>query len=75
MHDDIIDEASTRRGHPAQTPHGEHNAKCVLAGDWQYMQAFQTALAERSLRILDPAHLALSQQMVEGELLQMEKLG
>ena len=33
VHDDIIDEAQTRRGRPAaNTQWG--NAKCVLAGDW-----------------------------------------
>jgi octaprenyl-diphosphate synthase len=73
VHDDIIDEASTRRGRPSPNATWG-NAKCVLAGDWLYMQAFQTALAERSLRILDLL-ISLSQQMVEGELLQMEKLG
>ena len=73
VHDDIIDEASTRRGRPAaNTQWG--NSKCVLAGDWLYMQAFKVALQERNLRILD-ALIDLTQQMVEGELLQMEKLG
>jgi len=73
VHDDIIDEASTRRGRPSSnTTWG--NAKCVLAGDWLYMQAFQTALEERNFRMLDLL-ISLTQQMVEGELLQMEKLG
>ena len=73
VHDDIIDEADTRRGRPSSnTTWG--NAKCVLAGDWLYMQSFQTALAERNFRILDLL-ISLTQQMVEGELLQMEKLG
>jgi len=73
VHDDIIDEANTRRGRPSSnTTWG--NAKCVLAGDWLYMQSFQTALAERNFRILDLL-ITLTQQMVEGELLQMEKLG
>lgn len=73
VHDDIIDEAETRRGRPSSnTTWG--NAKCVLAGDWLYMQAFQTALAERNFRILDLL-ISLTQEMVEGELLQMEKLG
>ena len=73
VHDDIIDEASTRRGRPSSnTTWG--NSKCVLTGDWLYMQAFQTALAERNFRILDLL-ISLTQQMVEGELLQMEKLG
>ncbi len=73
VHDDIIDEASTRRGRPSSnTTWG--NAKCVLAGDWLYMQAFQSALAERNFRVLDLL-ISLTQQMVEGELLQMQKLG
>ena len=73
VHDDIIDEASTRRGRPSpNTTWG--NDKCVLAGDWLYMQAFQSALTERNFRVLDLL-ISLTQQMVEGELLQMEKLG
>jgi octaprenyl-diphosphate synthase len=73
VHDDIIDEADTRRGRPSSnTTWG--NAKCVLAGDWLYMQSFHTALEERNFRVLDLL-ISLTQQMVEGELLQMEKLG
>ena len=73
VHDDIIDEARTRRGRPAaNTQWG--NAKCVLAGDWLYMQAFKIAVQERNFKILDVL-IELTQQMVEGELLQMEKLG
>ena len=73
VHDDIIDDAKTRRGRPAaNTQWG--NSKCVLAGDWLYMQAFKIAVQERNFRILD-ALIELTQQMVEGELLQMERLG
>jgi octaprenyl-diphosphate synthase len=73
VHDDIIDEAETRRGRPAaNTQWG--NPKCVLAGDWLYMQAFKIAVQERNFRILDTL-IELTQQMVEGELLQIEKLG
>ena len=73
VHDDIIDEADTRRGRPSSnTTWG--NSKCVLAGDWLYMQSFRTALDERNFRVLDLL-ISLTQQMVEGELLQMEKLG
>ena len=73
VHDDIIDEANTRRGRPAaNTQWG--NSRCVLAGDWLYMQAFKIAVQERNFRILDTL-IELTQQMVEGELLQMEKLG
>ena len=73
VHDDIIDEAQTRRGRPAaNTQWG--NSKCVLAGDWLYMQAFKIAVQERNFQILD-ALIDLTQAMVEGELLQIERLG
>jgi octaprenyl-diphosphate synthase len=73
VHDDIIDVADTRRGRPsANTEWG--NSKCVLAGDWLYMQAFRVALEERNFHVLDLL-IGLTQQMVEGELLQMERLG
>src|ERR1035438_9538134 len=38
------------------------------------MQAFKVALDEKSLRVLDLL-ISLTQQMVEGELLQIQKLG
>jgi octaprenyl-diphosphate synthase len=73
VHDDIIDDAKTRRGRPAaNTQWGD--SKCVLAGDWLYMQAFKIAVEERNFRILDTL-VELTQQMVEGELLQTETLG
>ncbi len=73
VHDDIIDEALTRRGRPsANTQWG--NSKCVLAGDWLYMQAFKVALEEHNFKVLDLL-IGLTQQMVEGELMQMERLG
>lgn len=73
VHDDIIDAAEIRRGRPSpNTTWG--NEKCVLAGDWLYMQAFRIALDEGNLRVLDLL-ISLTQQMVEGELLQIEKLG
>ena len=73
VHDDIIDGAQTRRGRPSpNTTWG--NEKCVLAGDWLYMQAFGVALKERNLRVLDLL-IGLTQQMVEGELLQIQRLG
>src|SRR5204862_2378608 len=62
VHDDIIDAAETRRGRPAaNTQWG--NSKCVLAGDWLYMQAFKIAVAERNFRVLDLL-IELTQQMV-----------
>src|SRR5437016_11831171 len=73
VHDDIIDEAKTRRGRPAANTRWG-NSKCVLAGDWLYMQSFKMAVQERNFRILDTL-IELTQMMVEGELLQMETLG
>ncbi len=73
VHDDIIDGADMRRGRPsANTTWG--NEKCVLAGDWLYMQAFHIALEERNFKVLDLL-ISLTQLMVEGELLQIQKLG
>jgi octaprenyl-diphosphate synthase len=73
VHDDVIDGAQTRRGRPSTNiKWGNHT--CVLAGDWLYMQAFQIALRERNFQILDLL-ISLTQMMVEGELLQLERIG
>lgn len=73
VHDDVIDIAETRRGRPSTNAiWGNHI--CVLAGDWLYMQAFQVALRERNFRVLDLL-IGLTQTMVEGELLQLERIG
>jgi octaprenyl-diphosphate synthase len=73
VHDDIIDVAETRRGKPSTNVlFGNHTS--VLAGDWLYMQAFQIALRQRNFRVLDIL-IALTQMMVEGELLQLERIG
>jgi octaprenyl-diphosphate synthase len=73
MHDDVIDAAETRRGRPsANVKWGNHT--CVLAGDWLYMQAFQIAVRERNFAILDLL-IGLTQMMVEGELIQLERIG
>src|SRR6266487_14986 len=73
IHDDVIDSADTRRGRPSTNSRwGNHRS--VLAGDWLYMQAFNLALAERNFRILDLL-IALTQSMVEGEMIQLTELG
>jgi octaprenyl-diphosphate synthase len=73
VHDDVIDAAETRRGRPStNVKWGNHT--CVLAGDWLYMQSFQIALRERNFQILDLL-IGLTQMMVEGELLQLERIG
>jgi octaprenyl-diphosphate synthase len=72
VHDDVIDFAKTRRGRPStNVVWGNHIS--VLAGDWLYMQAFQIALRERNFHILDVL-ISLTQMMVEGELLQLDRL-
>jgi octaprenyl-diphosphate synthase len=73
VHDDVIDAAETRRGRPStNVKWGNHT--CVLAGDWLYMQAFQMALRERNFQILELL-ISLTQTMVEGELIQLERIG
>jgi octaprenyl-diphosphate synthase len=73
VHDDVIDEAEIRRGRPSTNAQwGNHTS--VLAGDWLYMQAFQIAVRERNFRVLDIL-IGLTQMMVEGELLQLERIG
>jgi len=73
VHDDVIDAADTRRGRPsANSRWGNHMS--VLAGDWMYMQSFRMALAERTFQVLDIL-IELTQNMVEGELLQYTRIG
>jgi len=73
IHDDVIDSADTRRGRPsANSRWGNHRS--VLAGDWLYMQSFKMALEERNFRILDIL-IELTRKMVEGELIQLAKIG
>src|SRR5262245_40166730 len=73
VHDDIIDHADTRRNRPTVNAlYGNETA--VLMGDWLYMSAFETSLAERSLPILDIL-TRVTRKMTEGELLQLTLLG
>ncbi len=73
VHDDVIDKAETRRNRPSiNSEFGNQTA--VLMGDWLYMSAFETSLAERSLQILDIL-TAVTRRMTEGELLQLTLLG
>jgi len=73
VHDDIIDDSDTRRDRPTVNAlFGNQTA--VLMGDWLYMSAFETSLAERSLPILDIL-TAVTRKMTEGELEQLTLLG
>jgi octaprenyl-diphosphate synthase len=72
VHDDIIDDSDTRRNRPTiNSLYGNETA--VLMGDWLYMSAFETSLAERSLPILDIL-TRVTRKMTEGELLQLTLL-
>src|SRR5881227_1522899 len=73
VHDDVIDSAETRRNRPSINSEFGNQA-AVLMGDWLYMSAFETSLAERSLPILDIL-TAVTRKMTEGELLQLTLLG
>jgi len=73
VHDDIIDNAQLRRDQPSVNER-YGNQIAVLLGDWLYMTAFETSLAERSLEILDVL-TSVTRRMVEGELLQLSAVG
>ncbi len=73
VHDDVIDNADTRRGRPsANATWG--NPMTVLAGDWLYMQSFAVALDERRFDVLGTL-IDITQRMVEGELRQLSEIG
>jgi len=73
VHDDIIDNAETRRNRPSINQRFG-NQTAVLMGDWLYMSAFEASLAERSLPVLDIL-TAVTRRMTEGEILQLTTLG
>lgn len=73
VHDDVIDNADTRRNRPSMNSRFG-NQTAVLMGDWLYMSAFETSLAERSLPVLDIL-TTVTRKMTEGELLQLTLLG
>jgi len=73
VHDDIIDNAETRRSRQSVNARFGNQAS-VLMGDWLYMSAFETSLQERSLEILDIL-TRLTRKMTEGELIQLTTLG
>lgn len=73
VHDDVIDNALMRRNRPSiNSRFGNQTA--VLMGDWLYMSAFETSLAERSLPVLDIL-TRVTRKMTEGELMQLTLLG
>ncbi|PYS86816.1 MAG: polyprenyl synthetase family protein [Acidobacteria bacterium] len=73
VHDDIIDNADLRRNRSSLNAKFGNQA-AVLMGDWLYMSAFETALEERSLEILDIL-TNLTRKMTEGEIMQLTLIG
>ena len=73
IHDDIIDEASVRRGRASANAQWGNNVT-VLVGDWLYMTAFDTSLRERNFDILESL-TEMTRLMVEGEILQLSLIG
>ena len=73
IHDDIIDEATTRRGRPSVNQYWG-NEVTVLFGDYLYAKAMAMALEAGSLSIMEKlAELTL--RMTEGEMLQTRYAG
>lgn len=70
VHDDIIDNASVRRGRASVNAHWG-NEITVLMGDWLYMTSFRLALEERKFKVMDIL-IEVTRKMVEGELIQLD---
>jgi octaprenyl-diphosphate synthase len=73
LHDDVIDEAQTRRGRPAaHVVFG--NSLAVLAGDFCYFAALDALIAHGDLKLLERA-MDIARKLATGELLQLERRG
>jgi octaprenyl-diphosphate synthase len=73
IHDDIIDDATTRRGRPSVNRRWGNNVT-VLFGDYLYAKAMEMALRAKNLRVMEKlAEITL--RMTEGEMLQTRYVG
>ncbi len=73
IHDDVIDEADTRRGKKTINSIWG-NELTVLLGDYLYLKAVGIAITERKIEILDILS-EITIKMVEGELIQLSNRG
>lgn len=73
IHDDIIDEATLRRGREAVHRVWD-NSRTVLLGDWLYTTSMKMALSHDRLEVVRRLCDATC-RMTEGELLVLERLG
>ncbi len=71
VHDDVVDDANQRRGFFSVNALWK-NKIAVLVGDFFFSQGLLLALKDKQYRMLEIISNA-SQEMVEGELLQIEK--
>lgn len=73
LHDDVIDEAVTRRGRPtARITYG--NAASIFAGDWLLIGALQRVRGAELPGVLDRM-LAIIEEMILAESFQLERRG
>jgi octaprenyl-diphosphate synthase len=73
LHDDVIDEAETRRGKTsAHKIWG--NQVVVLVGDYLYSNSLRLAVSKKNQKIMETLSEATT-RMTEGELLQLNKTG
>lgn len=73
LHDDVVDEADTRRGNPSANTIWS-NEMCVLGGDFILAKAFSALTSIRNIRILEIVSKA-TERLSEGELYQMMNIG
>jgi len=73
LHDDVVDEAPTRRGRPsAHTIFG--NAVSVLTGDYMYATALYLYSLYGTPKMIEVVSQAV-RQMAEGQVLELKKVG
>ena len=73
IHDDIIDEATTRRGRPSANVRWGNDVT-VLFGDYLFAKAMEMALQVESLDVMHKL-AAVTLRMTEGEMLQTRYIG
>jgi octaprenyl-diphosphate synthase len=73
LHDDIIDEATTRRGRRSVNSRWGNDVT-VLAGDFLYTKSMAMALSQDNLKVLRLLS-DVTLRMIEGEILEIERNG
>jgi octaprenyl-diphosphate synthase len=73
LHDDIIDEATTRRGRPSVNSRWGNDIT-VLLGDFLYTKSMAMALSQDNLRIMRLLS-DVTLRLIEGEILEIERNG